>query len=77
MLFAGNGVTGAINLLVSMIGLYPRERNQGAMEGSADNVVLVGPWEHHSNILPWRLYYIGALDDLNLICSSYYNDGGF
>ncbi len=56
MLFAGNGVTGAINVLISAIGLYPSASNHPAAAGSSEIIVLVGPWEHHSNILPWRYF---------------------
>lgn len=44
VLFCGAGTTSAVNKLVSILGL--RE---------VDNaIVLVGPYEHHSNLLPWR-----------------------
>ncbi len=42
VIFAGSGATAGINRLVSLFGVGP-----GAL-------VLVGPYEHHSNILPWR-----------------------
>ncbi|XP_067945112.1 probable cysteine desulfurase, partial [Watersipora subatra] len=43
LLFTGSGVTGAIHKLVSVLCLDP-----------AKTVVLIGPYEHHSNILPWK-----------------------
>jgi len=46
VLFVGSGATAAVNELVGAIGLRgpePRERP----------VVFVGPYEHHSNELPW------------------------
>jgi len=46
VLFAGSGATAAVNVLVGALGLRgsePRERP----------VVFVGPYEHHSNELPW------------------------
>ncbi len=47
VIFVGAGVTGAINKLVGLLSLaVPRP-------GPAP-VVLIGPYEHHSNILPWR-----------------------
>lgn len=42
VLFAGNGATGACCQLVGILGVDP------------DWTVLVGPYEHHSNLLPWR-----------------------
>ena len=48
VIFAGAGVTGAINKLVGLLGLV------GAPKPGPRPVVLIGPYEHHSNILPWR-----------------------
>lgn len=42
VIFAGSGATAGINRLVSLLGANERTR------------VLIGPYEHHSNILPWR-----------------------
>lgn len=47
VIFAGSGATAGLNRLVSLFGLS----DGGAGERPA---VLVGPYEHHSNILPWR-----------------------
>ena len=44
VLFCGAGTTSAVNQLVSILGV--RE--------ARDVLVLVGPYEHHSNLLPWR-----------------------
>jgi selenocysteine lyase/cysteine desulfurase len=44
VIFCGTGATGAIDKLVRLLALDPRDRP----------VVLVGPYEHHSNELPWR-----------------------
>jgi selenocysteine lyase/cysteine desulfurase len=44
VLFCGTGATGAIDKLVRVSALTERERP----------VVFVGPYEHHSNELPWR-----------------------
>eukprot|EP00793_Prasinoderma_coloniale_P000961 PRCOL_00007051-RA len=52
VLFAGRGATGAANKLVGALGLLAP-----LPEGTPDSkraVVLVGPHEHHSNLLPWR-----------------------
>jgi selenocysteine lyase/cysteine desulfurase len=44
VLFSGSGATGAIDKLVRLLDLTPSERP----------IVFVGPYEHHSNELPWR-----------------------
>ncbi len=48
VLFAGSGSTGALALLLRVLNLPQR-----AARGEKI-VVLVGPHEHHSNLLPWR-----------------------
>lgn len=42
VIFAGSGATAGINRLVHLMGAGP------------GTTVLIGPYEHHSNILPWR-----------------------
>ena len=42
VIFAGNGVTGAIHKLISV------------MKMKKPPVIFCGPFEHHSNLLPWR-----------------------
>ena len=44
VVFCGSGATGAIDRLVRMLRL----------EAASEPVVFVGPFEHHSNELPWR-----------------------
>ena len=44
VIFTGAGATGAVDKLVQTF----------AMKGLAQGVVFVGPYEHHSNDLPWR-----------------------
>jgi selenocysteine lyase/cysteine desulfurase len=44
VIFAGSGATAGLNRLVSLFGV-----NEAAAP-----VVFIGPYEHHSNILPWR-----------------------
>jgi selenocysteine lyase/cysteine desulfurase len=44
VLFCGSGTTGAIDKLIRLLELDRRERP----------VVFIGPYEHHSNELPWR-----------------------
>lgn len=46
LIFCGNGATAAINRLVDILGLR-QDREERP-------VVLIGPYEHHSNDLPWR-----------------------
>ena len=52
VLMAGSGVTGAINKMVQILGLHlPLPPSVSSAERP---VVFIGPFEHHSNILPWR-----------------------
>lgn len=44
VIFAGSGATAGLNRLVSLLGVESADRP----------VVFIGPYEHHSNILPWR-----------------------
>ncbi len=44
VIFAGSGATAGLNRLVSLFGVNE----------AFNPVVLIGPYEHHSNILPWR-----------------------
>ncbi len=48
VIFSGSGATLGINRLVSLFGV-PELVKTGVKP-----VVLIGPYEHHSNILPWR-----------------------
>ena len=60
MIFAGSGCTGAIDKLIGILGLrIPSElddRYRLSRRDPADQrpVVFIGPFEHHSNELPWR-----------------------
>ena len=59
VLFVGSGATAAVNKLVGLLGLRipePLEREYGlsrAIPPERRPVVLAGPYEHHSNELPW------------------------
>jgi selenocysteine lyase/cysteine desulfurase len=59
VLFVGAGATAAVNKLVGLIGLRvsePLEREFGLsrhIPAEQRPVVFVGPYEHHSNELPW------------------------
>ena len=44
VIFAGSGATAGLNRLVALTGI----------EAAQNPVVFLGPYEHHSNILPWR-----------------------
>lgn len=47
LIFTGSGSTGAIDLLIRKLAqFYSNEKVQP--------IVFLGPYEHHSNILPWR-----------------------
>lgn len=48
VVFAGSGATAGINRLVHILGVAD------LVSEGAKPVVLIGPYEHHSNILPWR-----------------------
>ena len=60
VIFAGSGSTGAIDKLVGILGLrLPRELDErydlvGQIPPTERPVVFIGPFEHHSNELPWR-----------------------
>jgi selenocysteine lyase/cysteine desulfurase len=60
VIFAGSGATGAIDKLIGILGLrIPAQlddRYHFAQQIPPDErpVVFVGPFEHHSNELPWR-----------------------
>jgi len=49
VLFAGSGTTAAVELLIDCLGLKYACNNPDQRP-----VVFVGPYEHHSNLLPWR-----------------------
>ncbi|MEX2551042.1 MAG: aminotransferase class V-fold PLP-dependent enzyme [Nitriliruptoraceae bacterium] len=60
VLFAGTGSTGAIDKLVHALGLrLPTQLDErydltGQIPADERPVVFIGPYEHHSNELPWR-----------------------
>ena len=60
VIFAGNGSTGAIDKIVGILGLrIPADLDRAyalsSMIPAAERpVVFIGPYEHHSNELPWR-----------------------
>src|SRR3954464_9055045 len=52
VIFTGSGTTGAIDKLIRILRL--RDGGASRTDGAARPVVFVGPFEHHSNELPWR-----------------------
>ena len=60
VIFTGSGSTAAIDKIVGILGLripadLDREYSLSAQIPTADRpVVFIGPYEHHSNELPWR-----------------------
>ncbi|MCC6250415.1 MAG: aminotransferase class V-fold PLP-dependent enzyme [Rubrivivax sp.] len=60
VLFAGSGSTGAIDRLIDCLeirlpaGLDDRHRLSAQVPAHERPVVFIGPYEHHSNELPWR-----------------------
>ena len=46
---SGNGATSAVELLIGCLGL-----RHAATDQVARPVVFLGPYEHHSNLIPWR-----------------------
>ena len=60
VIFTGSGATGAVNKLVGILelrlpaGLADRYRLGAAIPPDERPVIFVGPYEHHSNELPWR-----------------------
>lgn len=60
LIFTGSGATGAIHKLIEVLGLrIPRELDEryglsARIPPEERPVVFIGPFEHHSNELPWR-----------------------
>ncbi len=60
VLFCGSGSTGAIDRMIHVLGLRlpsaleDRHRLSAHIPPAARPVVFIGPYEHHSNELPWR-----------------------
>lgn len=50
VIFAGSGATAAVNRLVALCGIADLVKNNPEHKPT----VFIGPYEHHSNILPWR-----------------------
>ncbi len=60
VLFAGNGTTGAVRLLIDCLGLKHFSNENTSVNGNGSEkrgrkpLIVLGPFEHHSNLLPWR-----------------------
>ncbi len=60
VIFTGNGSTGAIDLMVRVLGIHipagldDRYHLIDSIPPGERPVVFIGPFEHHSNELPWR-----------------------
>ena len=60
VIFAGSGCTGAISKLIGVLGLRipsameDRHHLASYIPAASRPVVFIGPFEHHSNELPWR-----------------------
>jgi selenocysteine lyase/cysteine desulfurase len=60
VIFCGPGATAAINKLIDILNLrLPKDLSdgyglEGAIPAEQRPVVFIGPYEHHSNELPWR-----------------------
>jgi selenocysteine lyase/cysteine desulfurase len=60
VIFCGSGATAAVNKLIGILelrlpaGLDERYQLTGRIPDAERPVVFVGPYEHHSNELPWR-----------------------
>jgi selenocysteine lyase/cysteine desulfurase len=52
VLFTGTGCTGAVGKMLELLRGTSRWRR--AIDSGVPPVILVGPYEHHSNLLPWR-----------------------
>jgi selenocysteine lyase/cysteine desulfurase len=60
LIFCGSGATGAVNTLIEVLNLCvpsdlaSRYDLMGSIPEEERPVVFIGPYEHHSNELPWR-----------------------
>ncbi|MDT8428431.1 MAG: aminotransferase class V-fold PLP-dependent enzyme [Pseudomonadales bacterium] len=54
IIFCGAGATAAINRFIDILGLRQAQDQPQSVQKSEETVVFIGPYEHHSNELPWR-----------------------
>jgi len=57
IIFCGSGTTAAVHKLISLLSLQAPESEESSSASRSENqkpIVFIGPYEHHSNELPWR-----------------------
>ena len=54
VVFCGSGATAAVDKMVGILNLHRGGRRSAPVLAQERPVVFVGPYEHHSNELPWR-----------------------
>ncbi|HEU0213011.1 MAG TPA: aminotransferase class V-fold PLP-dependent enzyme [Jiangellaceae bacterium] len=54
VVFCGSGATAAVDKMVGILNLRRGDRRADPVPADERPVVFVGPYEHHSNELPWR-----------------------
>ncbi|MGH8824729.1 MAG: aminotransferase class V-fold PLP-dependent enzyme [Jiangellaceae bacterium] len=54
VVFCGSGATAAVDKMVGILNLRRGDRRSAPIPTELRPVVFVGPYEHHSNELPWR-----------------------
>ena len=55
VIFVSSGATGAVHKLINALNGNDNTASPAASsEASPAPIVIAGPWEHHSNLLPWR-----------------------
>ncbi len=54
VIFTGSGATSAVNRLVDILGFATNSALENSLPQNLRPVVFIGPYEHHSNELPWR-----------------------
>ena len=54
VVFCGSGATSAIDKMVGILGLRSARHAADSLPPRQRPVVFIGPYEHHSNELPWR-----------------------
>jgi len=80
VVFAGSGATAAVNKLVGLLGWRisePLDRSHGLSGKIPENdrpVIFVGPYEHHSNLLPW-LESVAEVVEIGLDAEGHINVG--
>lgn len=50
---SGSGTTSAVELLIDCIGIK-QNNNDNSINNNNRPIIFIGPYEHHSNLIPWR-----------------------